>query len=89
MELYCYSVKSFTLSLVETYLTLKKNAACTEIEELLSIGGHEYTWKHEEYLVERSVQCYLVLDSIAAVADFLKERGKNLRVKSFLVVCTL
>ena len=180
LELYGYGVKSFTLSLVETYLTLKKDADVTAIEELLNIGktildsptrifdgvenaleqlsqhyklllitkgelvdqerkisnsqlakyfyfidiisektpqayarvlsdkgiapenflmignsvqsdilpflkigGHaihipcEYTWKHEEHPVERSVQSYPVLDSIAAVADFLKERGKN------------
>ena len=181
LELYGYGVKSFTLSIVETYLTLKKDADGTEIKELLNIGktildsptrifegvekaleqlsqhyklllitkgelvdqerkisnsqlaeyfdfidiisektpqayarllsekgifpknfsmignsvksdilpvlkigGHaihipyEYTWKHEEYHVERSVQSYPVLDSIAAAVDFLKERGKNL-----------
>ena len=180
LEIYGYGVKSFTLSLVETYLTLKKDADGTEIEELLNIGksildsptrifegventlgqlsqhyklllitkgelvdqerkisnsqlanyfdfidiiseksphayakilsdkkispknfvmignsvksdilpvlkigGHaihipyEYTWKHEEHSVERSVQSYPVLDSIAAVADFLTEREKN------------
>ena len=32
LELYGYGVKSFTLSLVETYLTLKKDADVTAIE---------------------------------------------------------
>ena len=176
LELYGYGVKSFTLSLVETYLTLKKDADGTEIEELLNtgksmmdsptrvfenventleqlskyytlllitkgehvdqerriensklakyfdfieivsektpqfyamflqdkgispqnfimignsvtsdivpvlnIGGqaihipYEHTWKHEEGPVERSVKPYVVLDSIAAVPNLLKE----------------
>ena len=60
-----------------------RNSEKSDILPFLKIGGHathipyEYTWKHEEHPVERSVQPYLVLDSIAAVADFLNERGKN------------
>ena len=180
LELYGYGVKTFILSLVETYLTLKKDADGTQIEELLNIGksildsptrifegventleqlsqnyklllitkgelvdqerkisnsklanyfdfidiisektprayakllsdkgifpnnfvmignsvksdilpvlkigGHaihipyKYTWKHEEYPIERSVQSYPVLYSIAEVAEFLEERGKT------------
>ena len=38
LQLYRYGGKSFTLSHVETYLTLKKDADGTEIEELLTIG---------------------------------------------------
>ena len=38
LELYGYGVKSFTLSLVETYFTLKKDTDGTEIEELINIG---------------------------------------------------
>ena len=38
LQLYRYGVKSFTLSHVQTYLTLKKDADGTEIEELLTIA---------------------------------------------------
>ena len=59
------------------------NSVKSDILPVLKIGGHaihipyEYTWKHEEHPAERSVQSYPVLDSIAAVTDFLKEHGKN------------
>ena len=59
------------------------NSVKPDILPVLKIDGHaihipyEYTWQHEEHPVERSVQSYPLLQSISAVADFLKERGKN------------
>ena len=59
------------------------NSVKSDIVPVLDIGGHaiqilyKYTWMHEEHPAGRFVKPYAVLDSIAAVPDFLKELEKT------------